>query len=310
MPTEKEVLEGVLVKALNFTTEEVAALYEAEVPKEDALQVVLDKRATVVQAEKAKAKKDREEQLMRGRKEGAQKVEKVLRDEGVIDGDLTAESEDFPTKVKEAIAGFKTPQVQAETDEARIKASEIFRKREKELLGIISSKDAEHEAKWSARDAKEARERTLSVVKEKALAQFKAKNPILPKDETKAKNQLRLLEQELEALDYELSEDGKEVEFIKDKEGKRIETRLGAPKKFAQLVDELGDQYFEFNASAAKSSAGDVTKGSQPSKGLAGKKPADQKEYDTELDRIMREVEDPKERATQTKALREAWTAG
>jgi hypothetical protein len=288
MPTEKEVLEGVLVKALNFTDTEVAALFEAEGTKEDALDIILDKRATVVQAEKAKAKKERDEQLMRGRKEGGKKWEDFLKSEGVELGDLTGESEDAFTKVKEHFAAVTTPAT-AETDEAKVKGSEIFKKREKELLAQIAQKDSEWATKWSERDTKENRARTLSIVKDKALAQFKAKNPILPKDETKAKNQLRLLEQELEGFDYELSEDG-EIEFIKDKDGKRIETPQGNAKKFATLVEEVGDRYFEFSASSEKSSAGDPSKGSKPSdqkgSGYTGKKPANREQLSQELYRL------------------------
>lgn len=276
MPTEKEVLEGVLVEALNFTTEEVAALYDAEGLKDSAKQTILDKRAAVVQAEKAQAKKGREEQLMRGRKEGGKKWEDFLKGEGVELGDLTGESEEAFAKVKEHFAALKTPASVADTDEAKIKNSEIFRKREKELLGQVAAKDAEWSAKWTERDAKEARERTLSVVKDQAIARFKARNPILPKDEVKAKNLMRLLNQDLEALDYELSEDGKSVEVIKDKDGKRVETPQGNAVKFDPFVDEIADRYFEFAASTERSSVGDPTKGSKPSNGAGytGKKPA------------------------------------
>lgn len=307
MPTDKEVLEGVLEKALNFSPEEVAALYEAEGPKEDALDTILDKRANVVQAEKAKAKKDREEQLMRGRKEGGKKWEDFLKSEGVELGDLTGESEDAFTRVKEHLAAVKTPATNPETDEARVKSSEIFKKREKELLAQLAQKDTEWQTKWSERDTKENRQRTLSVAKSQFRDEFRARNPILPKDESKAQNLLKLLDQEFEGYDFELSEDGKTVESIMDKEGKRIETPQGNAMKFTDFAKNLGDTYFEFAAGEAKRSAGDPTEGTKPSSVFAGKKPANKEEYQAALSHIMSTVKDPKEMAAQTKAVRELY---
>lgn len=254
MPELKEVFQGVLVKALNLTEAEVSSLNTEDGElKDDALEVILNRQAEHVQKAREKAKADREEQYKRGLREKGTEFEKLLKDAGVEIGD--AKGEEAVQKLKDHIEAHAKP---SDLDDDKVKNSPLFRKREKELLDMVKAKEDEHAKAWTERDAKEQRERTLSHVKAKAKSILDEMKPVLSEDPKKAANQLRLLEIDIEAHQYDL--DGDDV-VIKDAKGERLEATNGAPMTLADFVRNTAEQYYDFQVSEKKGTAGDPTKG-------------------------------------------------
>lgn len=279
MPELKEVLEGVLVKAHGFTAEEVSSLFSDDgTAKEEALDSVLNRVAEKVKKDRDQQKLLRDQQLMRGRRESAERLEKFLKAEGVDLGDLTFESDEAFEKVREAIKGPKA--APAATDENAIKSSDIFKKRERELLKALDDLKAEHTSKWSERDAKDQRDRTLSVVKDKAKTILDGLKPVLSQDPERARTQLGFFFAELEKQGYDI--DGDQI-IVKDAEGKRIETDHGNPQRFEDFVKSTASRMYDFQVSEQKSNAGNVAAGTKGQGAGAGKKPANRRELAAEL---------------------------
>lgn len=279
MPELKEVFNGVLVKALGFTEQEVSSLFSEDgVPKDDAEATILERQTKAVQAARDKAKSDRDEQYNRGLREKGQQFERWMKDAGVEIGD--AKGEEAVQRLKDAIEAAKKP---SDLDDDKVKNSALFRKREKELMDAIAAKEAEHKQAWADRDAKDQRERTLSDAKGRAKIILDELKPVLPEDPKKAANQLGFLMQMIETFDYEI--DGDDI-LIKDKEGKRLETSVGHPVKFTDFVKEKAEGFFDFQVSEKKGSAGDVSKGTAKG-GLKLEKPANRDQYSSKLNDIL-----------------------
>ena len=271
----KDVLNGVLVKALSFTDQEVAALYEAEDLKEGSLDVILQKRSEVVQAEKAKVAKDREEQRMRGKKEGAKKWEDFLKNEGVELGDMTGESPEAFAKVQEHLASLKVPATGPELDDAKVKAHPLYVKLERESNGKVTAKEQEWEKKWTERDAKEQRDRTIAEAVRERDDLVKAIQPILPEDPEKARRLMKVIDMDIESHTYET--DGESV-YVIDKEGKRVETSTGIPVTRKQFLENAIRSTFDVPVSDKKGSLGNPLNGTLNKGTVKLQKPANRDE--------------------------------
>lgn len=304
MPELKDVLEGVLVKAHGFTAEEVSSLFSDDgTVKEDAQETVLNRVADRVKKERDEQKRLREQQLMRGRREGAEKLEKFFKAEGVDLGDLTFESDEAFDKVREAIKGPKTP-ASGSMDDNAIKNTDFFRKWEKERIAERENLDKEWKEKWSQRDAKEQRERTSSQAKATARAYLlEVVKPNLPADPKRAQTQLDLFLAEFDQFNFDI--DGEAI-YVKDAEGKRIENNHGSQLQFNDWVKDRALQRWDPQVSEPKNNAGNVTQGTK-SNGAGAVKPANRKEYAEALmklsDDFTMKPEEKQARLAELKAL-------
>ncbi|MCB0764837.1 MAG: hypothetical protein KDB84_09040 [Flavobacteriales bacterium] len=275
----KDVFQGVLVKALSLTEAEVSSLTNEDGNlKDDALDVILSKHAEQVQKTREKAKADREEQYKRGLREKGTEYEKLLKEAGVDVGD--AKGEEAVQKLKDHIESLAKP---SDLDDDKVKNSPLFRSREKELLAQLKAKDEEHTKAWSERDAKEQRERTLSHVKAQAKSILDEMKPVLSEDPKKAANQLKLLELEIENHQYEL--DGDDV-LIKDAKGERVENANGVPMSLSDFVKTTAEQYYDFQVSDKKGTAGDPTRGTLKKDAVKLQKPTTRAGYAEQLAKI------------------------
>lgn len=295
----KDVFQGVLVKALNLPEAEVSSLFNDDGSvKDDAQDLILNKHADAVSKARDKAKAEREAQLARGRRERGEELEKYLKAAGVeLEG---ATGEEAIEKFKAALEAKAKP---SELEEDKVKTSPLYRKLEKDAALALAAKDKELADKLAERDAKDQRERTLSTAKSKAFTILEGMKPVLSVDPEKAKRQLRLLEMDVEAMQFDIEEDG--TIFVKDKEGKRIEGANGHEKSFEDFVKDTASQYYDFQVSDKKGSAGDPTKGTV--KGAAAlKKPASRKEYAEQLNEITNDPTlKPEEKAAKAAELKE-----
>jgi hypothetical protein len=274
----KELLNGVLGMVLNMPEQEVSSLYSEDGnPKEDALDTLKSKFSERVKADREKAELDRKAQRDRGRKERGMELEKALKEAGVDIGD--AIGEEAVQKLREHIDG----QVQAvskpgELDDEKVKAHKLYRDLERKAAMDLKAKEEEYKKAWTDRDAKEQRERILSEVKSKAKTQLDELRPYLSEDPKKAANQLKSFYRDLEEYTYEM--DGEEV-VVKDKEGNRVENDLHQAIGFGDLVKRIADDYYDFQVSDKKGSAGDVTKGTKEAIKL--QKPTTRDQYAVQL---------------------------
>lgn len=294
----KEVLQGVLVKSHNWTDTEVSSLFNEDGSlKDDALDSILNKQAEVVEKQRAKAKAERDAQLQRGRRERGEELEKALKAAGVeLEG---ATGEEAVEKFKAALEAKAKP---SELEEDKVKTHPAYTKREKELLAQITAKEKEVADKLAERDAKDQRERTLSKVKQRAEELKSVLKPVLPDDEKIAKSQLRLLDLDINAVEFETDEDGT---VLLKKDGKRLEKDNGHPMSLDEYLEGAIRSNFQIQVSDKKGSAGDPTKGTVKG-AVALKKPANRKELADQLAKI---VDDPtlkaSEKAEQAAALQE-----
>ena len=70
-------------------------------------------------------------------------------------------------------------------------------------------------------------------------------NPILPKDEVKRKNQLRLFREEIASYGYEFKE-GSSMPLILNKDQTTLVNQHNHPVKIADLVREIASKYWDF----------------------------------------------------------------
>ena len=269
----KEVLSGVLVKALNLTEAEVSALYDADGNlKDDAQDIINSKHSDVVGKAKALAKQDRDAAFARGIKEKAKDLAAVLTEAVIEVGE--AEGEELALKIKDQIAAKAKP---SDLEDDKVKAHPLYLKVEKEANAKLAAKEKEWTEKWATRDTQDQRDRTLSKVKQRAEELKSVLKPVLPEDEKLAKNQLRLLELDINAVDYDTDEDGEIL--IKGKDGKRLEKANGHPMSLDEYLEGAIRGNFPIQVSENKGSAGDITKGTEKKGALALVKPATREEY-------------------------------
>lgn len=249
----KDVFQGVLVKALNLPEAEVSSLFNEDGSvKDDAQETILNKHAEAVEKLRKKSKDERDAQLARGRRERGEELEKALKAAGVeLEG---ATGEEAIEKLKATIEAKAKP---SELEEDKVKTHPAYTKREKELLAQINAKEQEKVAALAERDAKDQRERTLSKVKQRAEELKSVLKPVLPEDEKIAKSQLRLLDLDINSVEYETEEDGT---ILLKKDGKRLEKANGHPMSLDEYLEESIKGNFQIQVSEKKGSAGDVTK--------------------------------------------------
>lgn len=298
----KDVLGGVLGVTLNLPDVEFASLFKEDGSiKEDALDTIKSKYAQQVQQAKDSGKKFSDAQYLKGKKDKGIEWEETLKKAGVEIGE--AIGEDAVKKLVEHIETRVSAAAKpSELEDEKVKTHKLYRELEKRYQADLEAKDNEHKQKWSERDAKEQRERTLSDVKGKAKVILDELKPNLPEDPKKAANQLRFLYSDLDALQYEV--DGEDY-LIKDKDGNRLENEHGHPIKLNDLVKAKANEYFDFQASEKKGSPGDVTRGTKG--GVKLQKPASQQDYIKQFNNIEESVKDPTERLKLQEELTTMW---
>lgn len=295
MPELNEVFKGVLGKALNLPETEVSSLFTEDGQlKDDAETVILGHHAKIVQAQRDKEKSARDEQYKRGLREKGTEFEKLLKEAGVDIGD--AIGADAVQRLKDHIAAAAKP---SDLDDDKVKNSKLFRQREKELLDQLGAKELEHKQYITDRDAKEQRERALSVVRGKVDDQIKVLKPVnLSEDPEKAKRQLLPIRAMVEAHTYQTEGD---VTYVIAEDGKRVETANGHPVTVEQFIEGAIKATYDMPVSTDKGSAGDPTKGTEKGKRFALKKPANREE----LGRMRYEIQQSGLPYEERKKLRE-----
>lgn len=309
MPDLKETFIGVLVDTLGFTTEEATALIDADGnPIEGAKESILDRNKQAV----AKVKQTHAEAVKKAKDAGLGEkgkwYESRLKGLGIELGDATGD--EAIEKVKDHMIQLAAKPADGKAlDEEGYKNSKFHRDYEKKRDAEVAAQKAEFEGKWTERDAKEQRERTLMTVKDKAKTILDGLKPVLSSDPDRARNQLGFFYSELEKNGYDI--DGDSI-YVMDAEGKRVETDQGKAKRFDDYVKETAAKLYDFQVSDQKTNAGNVAKDTKQGGG-AVVKPANRKEYTAQMQQLADDhTMKPEEKAARFQELKayEAQLAG
>lgn len=242
----------------------------------------------------------------KGQKDTAKKFEKKLRevfpdvDEALEGDELLNHVETVSIPALQSKGGGDKPDLTKVTEEDLAKIPAFINK-QRDFTKQLKDKDKEKDDAVKAEQEKQTSTQILSEASVKALAMLDGKNPILPKDATKAtvmKN--KLLVEELKSHKFMKGTDGALIPL--DAEGKQLNDANGNPVDFNSLVDGIINNNFEFNKVEPRKSPGRKNEQGEeePTKEWTGKVPANSKEY---LELLM----DPNTDTDQRVALKETY---
>lgn len=223
--------------------------------------------------------------VKKGQKETATRFEKKLKATFEIDED-DLEGDDLLSKVEEIAKAKPSKADPSKIDYSILTPEELAKipayiNREREWNNKLKEKDTEKEN--AVLEVK--REIKNSAIKSKAsrlaLSKLNERNPILPKDATKAeKLKHKLLVEELQGYSFMEAEDGTLIPL--DEEGKPRQNANGIQVDFDSLVNDIIENNFEFAVAEERKSPGQKN-GTPPSKPdgatFTGKAPANSKQY-------------------------------
>lgn len=253
----KDVILGFLSKTLKMGNEQLAELlYKTDDEgnltdefKEDALQSLLDLDAQRVQGLKPDTKTIFDNGHKKGLKEGAERLEKALRDRFGIE-DASATGDDLLELVQAAQgAGDQKP--------VDVKTSKEYRDLERQLRAEVKRLQDEKEAEINGLKLQWQKEQTWQQAKAQIRETLTALNPVLPEDQAKADRMLALFMREFSDLEFQPDE---KEGFIPVREGSRLEDSHGYGITLADLVKAKAEEVFDFREQAPAGSAGNKNK--------------------------------------------------
>ena len=304
--TAKDFAIGVLVDTLNFTTEEASALFDADGNAvDDALDAAKTKRASQVDADKAARKKVAEDQKNAGMRQKGEWYEKQIKAIGIDLGDATGEEAIEKIKAHLETVGTQSKGVDPK-DEQSIRNSKVFRDEQLAMAKKHAELVKEYEAKLTGVQTDFQRKETLRAVRDDIKATIKELNAVLPEDPKLLEKQMRLVDLDLEGVQFERDGD---TWILKDKEGNVIENAQGHAIKYQDFLKDTVRNNYPIAASGQKTSAGDITKGSKTTGGgiKALNKPANDDEYAAQMHKIRTETTDRVERQQLLTQLEEVY---
>jgi hypothetical protein len=238
---EQTLLNGILSTIYKLDGEQLSKLYNSDGDLTD-LSVVTDadtKRVTKFQSEKTA-------QLNRGIKEGAEKIEKSIKEK-------YGESDLIGVELVESIV---VKQVADATKEGSkdISKHPKYVELEASIDKKLKDRDKEWEGKFTLKDAEFKKEKLFDKIKDKSLVNLETRKPILPGDPKKAQVWKETYLNELKAGNYQESEDGTII--VLDKEGNVMKDSHGNTITFDEFEKGISDKYFEYPVAEDRSSAG------------------------------------------------------
>ena len=236
-----EAFEAFVVKAFKLTTEELASLYNDAGELAD-FSLIERKDAERI----TKLSTDKTNQYNRGLKEGAQKLEKEIKEKYEIDSDLLG-IELFDHVIETKVAEIK----KAEPGEVLKHPDVIKALNDKDKA--LKAKDKEWEKKLADKEKEINRSNLFSKVKEKALLEFEKLNPILPENAEKAQALKDILVERLNKFNYQL--EGEDLIVLKE-DGSPLQDAHGNGITFADHIKGHAEKYFDFKAADDRSSSG------------------------------------------------------
>lgn len=239
---EQTKLNETLVKVFKLTEEQLSTLYNTDGDLTD-LKVVTEADEKRV----AKFNSEKTQQLNRGIKEGASKIEKEMKEKYGVESDAIG---------IELVDSIVLKQVEEATKEGSkdISKNPKYIELQASIANQLKAKDKEWEKKLADRETEFKRDKLFDVVKDKALVNLEGRKPILPTDPQKAQVWKNTYLNELKTGNYQQSEDGTII--VLDKEGNAMKDSHGNPVTFDEFEKSISDKYFEYPVAQQRGSSG------------------------------------------------------
>jgi hypothetical protein len=237
--SEKKILEGFLSKTLKIDSEDMAGLYN-----EAGELITLDKTAEADALRIKKLKGDSADQFKRGLKEGAEKIEKAVKDKYGI------ESDNIGVELIDEILGAKIEEVKGAGEDISKHPEVLKMKLENDKL--LKAKDKEWQGKLDALNQDFEKRSIKSEAAKIALAELRRRKPILPKKPEKVQTwEDTFVKRVLEA---EYQKQGDTIVVLRD--GKPLQDEHGYTVTYTDYVNSVADDMFEFYEAEDRSSSG------------------------------------------------------
>ena len=239
---EQTMLNETLVKVFKFTEEQVSKLYNEDGDLTD-LTIVAEADAKRV----ARFNTEKQQQLDRGIKEGATKVEKAVKDKYAVESDLIG------VELIDSIVVTQVEEATKATNKDISKHAEYI-KLESSINSRLKERDKEWEDKLKVQEAEFNKTVIFDKVKSKALSFLESSKAILPSDVKKAENWKTTYVNELKGYSYMENEDG--TFTVLNKEGQTLRDSHENPRTFDEVIKESADKYFDYPVAENRSGSG------------------------------------------------------
>lgn len=239
---ETKLLNESLSKLFKLDSEILASLYN-EAGDLVNFSVVLDADKDRI----SKHKSEVDSQYKRGIKEGAEKIEKAVREKFEFESDKLGVDlvEDLILKKVDETKTSSTKDITKHPDYIRREVE--FDKEKKALV-------KEWEQKMESKEKEFASARLFEKVRDKALVALASRNPMLPQDPRKAQTWKDTYLNELRQAKYQENEDG--TITVLDKDDTILKNAHGHVVSFDEFEKEIADKYFEYPKAEDRSSSG------------------------------------------------------
>jgi len=267
-----EAFEAFLQKAFKMTAEDVAGLYN------DAGELTDFSLIETKDAERIKKlSTDKTNQYNRGLKEGAQKLEKEIKEKYEVESELIG------VELFDHVLSTKLEEVKGAAPEEVLKHPEVI-KALNEKDKALRAKDKEWQKKLDEQVDQQKKAELFNSVKKSALIVFDNEKYILPQDARKAQALKDVFLNDLSKGNFQPDGDT----FIVLKDNVNMKDEHGHPVTFDDYVKSIGEKYFDKQVAEDRSSSGNQQNAGQ----TQFRKPKDNDEYV----KMMREAKTPEER--------------
>jgi len=239
---EQTKLNETLSKVFKLDQEQLATLYNEAGDLTDLTAVIQADEKRI-----AKFATDKTSQYNRGIKEGAEKLEKALKEKYDVESDLIG------VELFESIVSAQVESVQKASPKDITKHPEYV-KLESSIDKKLKERDKEWQKKLSDREQEFGREKLFEKIKDRALVNLESRKPILPADPKRAQVWKETYLNELRQGNYQEGEDG--MFIVLDKEGNTMKDSHGNTVTFEEFEKGISDKYFEYPAAQSRSSSG------------------------------------------------------
>jgi len=241
-----EAFEAFAVKAFKLTAEDLASLYN-EAGELTDFSLIEAKDAERIK----KLSTDKTNQYNRGLKEGAEKLEKAIREKYEVESDLIG------VELFDHVIETKVTDVKGAGEGEVMKHPEVI-KALNEKDKALRAKDKEWQQKLTDKEKEINKSNLFNKVKAKAIAEFDNMKPILPENANKAQALKDVLLSELVKFNYQ--EDGDAFIILKE-DGTPLKNDHGYDVTFTDHVKGHAERYFDFKTAEERSSSGNKDQG-------------------------------------------------
>jgi hypothetical protein len=238
---EQTKLNETLVKVFKLTEEQLSTLYNEDGDLTDlkAVTEADEKRVAKFTAEKT-------QQLNRGIKEGASKIEKEIKDK------YNVESDAIGVELLDSIV-LKQVEEATKAGNKDITKHPDYIKLETAIDKKLKDRDREWEGKLALKESEFKKEKLFEKIKDKALVNLETRKPILPSDPKKAQVWRETYLNELRNGNYQ---EGEDSIIVLDKDGSTLKDSHGNTVTFDEYEKGISDKYFEYPVAEKRDSSG------------------------------------------------------